>query len=81
MALWNRSTPFHTVKSAMYSKALPTGAALLQAFSVFSFVAIGIIIIRIFSYLPFEHIFILGISLIAMVLGITMASPRPTSNG
>jgi len=65
--------PFHTIKSAMYSKALPTGAALLQAFSVFSFVAIGIIIIRIFSYLPFEHVFVLGISLIAMVLGITMA--------
>ena len=57
----------------MYSKALPTGAALLQAFSVFSFVAIGIIILRIFSYLPFAHIFIIGISLVAMTLGITMA--------
>ena len=65
--------PFHTIKSAMYSKALPTGAALLQAFSVFSFVAIGIIILRIFSYLPFAHIFIIGISLVAMTLGITMA--------
>ena len=65
--------PFHTIKSAMYSKALPTGAALLQAFSVFSFVALGIIILRIFSYLPFSEVFIIGISLIAMVLGITMA--------
>ena len=65
--------PFHTIKSAMYSKALPTGAALLQAFSVFSFVALGIIIIRIFSYLPFEHVFVIGISLVAMTLGITMA--------
>ena len=65
--------PFHTIKSAMYSKALPTGAAILQAFSVFSFVAIGIIILRIFSYLPFAHIFIIGISLVAMALGITMA--------
>ena len=65
--------PFHTIKSAMYSKALPTGAALLQAFSVFSLVALGVIIIRIFSYIPFTHVFILGISLIAMVLGITMA--------
>jgi energy-converting hydrogenase B subunit F len=65
--------PFHTIKSAMYSKALPTGAAVLQAFSVFTFVAIGVIILRIFSYLQFAEIFILGISLIAMVLGITMA--------
>lgn len=65
--------PFHTIKSAMYSKALPTGAALLQAFSVFSFVAIGIIILRLFSYIPFSEVFIIGISLIAMVLGITMA--------
>lgn len=65
--------PFHTIKSAMYSKALPTGAALLQAFSVFSFVAIGIILLRLFSYIPFTEVFIIGISLIAMVLGITMA--------
>lgn len=65
--------PFHTIKSAMYSKALPTGAALLQAFSVFSFVAIGIILLRLFSYIPFSEVFIIGISLIAMVLGITMA--------
>jgi len=65
--------PFHVIKSAMYSKALPTGAALLQAFSVFSLVAFGIIIIRIFSYIPFTQVFLLAISLIAMVLGITMA--------
>lgn len=65
--------PFHTIKSAVYSKALPHGAALLQAFSVFSMVALGIIILRIFSYLPFSNIAILGISLLAMVLGITMA--------
>ena len=65
--------PFHTIKSAVYSKALPHGAALLQAFSVFSMVAIGIIILRIFSYLPFSKTAIIGISLLAMVLGITMA--------
>jgi len=65
--------PFHTLKSAMYSKALPTGAALLQAFSVFTLVALGIIILRIFNYLPFTHVFFIGISLMAMVLGITMA--------
>ena len=65
--------PFHTIKSAVYSKALPHGAALLQAFSVFTFVALGIIILRIFSYLPFAQVAIIVISLLAMILGITMA--------
>jgi energy-converting hydrogenase B subunit F len=65
--------PFHTIKSAIYSKALPSGAALIQAFSVFIFVAMGIIILRIFSYLPFSQWVILGVSLLAMILGITMA--------
>lgn len=65
--------PFHTIKSAVYSKALPHGAALLQAFSVFTFVALGIIIIRIFSYLPLTQWAIIFFSLLAMVLGITMA--------
>ena len=65
--------PFHTIKSEVYSKALPHGAALIQAFSVFTLVAIGIIIIRLFSYNPFTHIAIIGISVIAMILGITMA--------
>ncbi len=65
--------PFHTIKSAVYSKALPHGAALLQAFSVFSMVAIGIIILRMFAYIPFTSTAIIGISLLAMVLGITMA--------
>lgn len=65
--------PFHTIKSAVYSKALPHGAALLQAFSVFTMVAIGIILLRMFSYIPFTKTAIIGISLLAMVLGITMA--------
>jgi energy-converting hydrogenase B subunit F len=65
--------PFHTIKSAVYSKALPHGAALLQAFSVFTMVALGIIILRLFSYNPFTNMAIIGISLIAMILGITMA--------
>jgi energy-converting hydrogenase B subunit F len=65
--------PFHTIKSAVYSKALPHGAALLQAFSVFTFVALGVIIIRIFSYLPFAETAIIFFSLAAMILGITMA--------
>ncbi len=65
--------PFHTIKSAIYSKALPHGAALLQAFSVFTLVALGVVILRIFSYLPFSKVFIIAISLAAMILSITMA--------
>ena len=65
--------PFHNIKSAIYSKALPHGAALLQAFSVFTLVAIGVVILRIFSYLPFAKVFIIAISLAAMILSITMA--------
>ncbi len=65
--------PFHSIKSAVYSKALPHGAALLQAFSVFTFVGLGIIILRIFSFLPFTQVAIIVVSLLAMVLGITMA--------
>lgn len=65
--------PFHTIKSAVYSKALPHGAALLQAFSVFTLVALGIVIFRIFSYIPFSKVFIIAISLAAMILSITMA--------
>ncbi len=65
--------PFHTIKSEIYSKALPHGAALLQAFSVFTLVALGLIIIKIFAFLPFTKVFIIAISLIAMILSITMA--------
>jgi energy-converting hydrogenase B subunit F len=65
--------PFHSIKSAVYSKALPHGAALLQAFSVFTLVALGIIIFRIFSYLPFAKVVIIAVSLAAMILSITMA--------
>lgn len=65
--------PFHTIKSSVYSKALPHGAALLQAFSVFTLAALGLIIIKIFAFLPFAKVFIITISLAAMILGITMA--------
>lgn len=65
--------PFHTIKSAIYSKALPNASALLQAFTVITFISIGIAIFRIFSYLPFFKTLIVIFSLIAMVLGVTMA--------
>ena len=65
--------PFHTIKSSVYSKALPHSAALLQGFTVVTFIAIGIVIFRIFSYLPFFKTLLIIVSLLAMILGITMA--------
>jgi len=65
--------PFHTIKSGIYSKALPNSAALLQAFTVITFIGIGIAIFRIFSYLPFFKTLLLIFSLAAMILGVTMA--------
>lgn len=65
--------PFHTIKSAVYSKALPHGAALLQGFTVITFISFGIAILRIFSPLDFVYWIIMLFSIMAMVLGITMA--------
>jgi len=65
--------PFHTIKSAVYSKALPNSSALLQAFTVITFISIGIALFRIFSYLPFFKTLVIIFSVTAMVLGLTMA--------
>jgi len=65
--------PFHTIKSSVYSKALPNASALLQAFTVITFISIGIIIFRIFSYFPFFDTLIILLSIVAMILGVTMA--------
>ena len=65
--------PFHTIKSAVYSRALPHGASLLQAFSVFTFTALAIVILRMFYYLPIVRWAMVFFSLAGMVLGITMA--------
>ncbi|MCL2687096.1 MAG: energy conserving hydrogenase EhbF [Methanobrevibacter sp.] len=65
--------PFHTIKANVYSQALPNAAALLQVFTVITFIAFGITIFRIFSYLPFFKTLVLIFALLAMILGITMA--------
>lgn len=65
--------PFHTIKSSIYSKALPNSTALIQVFTVITFISIGIVIFRIFHYLPFFETLIVLFSLVAMVLGVTMA--------
>ncbi|MDR3223264.1 MAG: energy conserving hydrogenase EhbF [Methanobrevibacter sp.] len=65
--------PFHTIKSAVYSKATPSGSALLQALSVVIFISFGLAILRIYSHLPFVHGIIIFFSLAGMILSITMA--------
>ncbi len=65
--------PFHSIKSAMYSKATPHAAALLQVFTVLIFVSLGLVIIKIFAFLPLLQWVIMIISALAMILGISMA--------
>ncbi len=65
--------PFHSIKSAMYSKATPHAAAILQVFTVFIFVSLGIVIIRIFAFISLLRWIIMIISALAMILGISMA--------
>ncbi|MDR2623889.1 MAG: energy conserving hydrogenase EhbF [Methanobrevibacter sp.] len=65
--------PFHTIKSAVYSKAVPSGSALLQALSVVIFISLGIAIFRIYSSVPFIGVFIIFFSLCGMILSLTMA--------
>lgn len=65
--------PFNAIKSEIYSKGLPSGSMLLQSFSVIACISIGLVIIRIFGYLPTAQMAMLAVSVIAMILGICMA--------
>lgn len=65
--------PFHIIKSGIYSKAEPHAAALLQSFTVLSMVAIVLVMVRIFYRLQLFEILLIGFSVIAMILGVTMA--------
>lgn len=65
--------PFNAIKSEIYSKGLPSGSMVLQSFSVIACISIGLVILRIFGYLPSAHMAILAVSVIAMILGICMA--------
>ena len=65
--------PFHTIKSGMYSKAEPHAAALIQSFTVISMVALALIMVRIFMVIPYFEVLLVGISAIAMILGVSMA--------
>ena len=65
--------PFHTIKSGIYSKAEPHGAALLQSFTVISMISIVLIMFRIYSTLPIFEVLIVLFSVVAMILGVSMA--------
>ena len=65
--------PFHTIKSGIYSKAEPHGAALLQSFTVISMISIVLILIRIYASLPIFEVLIVFFSILAMVLGVSLA--------
>ncbi len=65
--------PFHTIKSGIYSKAEPHGAALLQAFTVISMISIVLIMYRIYSVLPIFEVLIVFFSVLAMILGVSLA--------
>ena len=63
--------PFHTIKSGIYSKAEPHGAALLQSFTVVSMISIVLIMFRIYSTLPIFEVLIVFFSVLAMILGVS----------
>ena len=65
--------PFHTIKSGIYSKAEPHAAALLQAFTVISMISIVLVMFRIYSVLPIFEVLIVFFSILAMILGVSLA--------
>ncbi|WP_405304136.1 energy conserving hydrogenase EhbF [Methanobrevibacter sp.] len=65
--------PFHTIKSGIYSKAEPHGAALLQSFTVISMISIVVVMFRIYSVLPIFEVLIVFFSILAMILGVSLA--------
>ena len=57
----------------MYSKAEPHGAALLQTFTVISMISIVLIMFRIFHELPIFELLLVLFSVLAMILGVSLA--------
>lgn len=65
--------PFHVIKSSIYSKAEPYGASILQAMSLLTLVAFAVVMFRIYGRMNIFSGIMLLISIIAMVLGVSMA--------
>lgn len=65
--------PFHNIKSELYSCAMPHASALMQTQTKFMLVALGIIVLRIFSQVwGIRHMMLLA-SCLAMIFGVIMA--------
>lgn len=65
--------PFNVIKSLIYSKAEPYGSSVLQAMSLISLIAFVITMFRIFCSLDLFKWAMILISILAMVLGVSMA--------
>ncbi len=65
--------PFNVIKSLIYSKAEPYGSSVLQAMSLISLIAFVITMFRIFGSLDLFKWAMILISILAMVLGVSMA--------
>ena len=65
--------PFNVIKSSVYSKAEIQGASLLQAFSVVTLIAFIIALFRIFHVFAIFQWLVIIFSVLAMILGVSMA--------
>lgn len=65
--------PFHVIKSSIYSKAESYAASVLQGMSLLTLVAFAVVMFRIFGKLNLFKGAVLLISIMAMVLGVSMA--------
>jgi energy-converting hydrogenase B subunit F len=65
--------PFHNIKAEMYANARPHAAGLMQTQSKFILIALGLIILRLFSDVGILRAVILYVSMGTMVFGVIMA--------
>ncbi|OWT33137.1 hydrogenase [Methanobrevibacter sp. 87.7] len=65
--------PFHVIKSSLYSKSESYGSSILQAMSLLTLVAFLIAMARMFYLINIFNGAILIVSIIAMILGVSMA--------
>ncbi len=65
--------PIHPLKSEVYGASYPHATVLLQVQSKLMLVAIGIIMLRLFSMLPFVKEVMIFLSVITMMIGVIMA--------
>ncbi len=65
--------PVHPLKSDVYGASFPHGTIMLQAQSKLMLVAMGIVMLRLFGFLPFAREVMIVISILTMMFGVVMA--------